>query len=446
MKITLATVLFAAASSVLAQAPLYEPADGKVVFGAWVDVQDPAKADPLIGVGGDSPATFNKRLGQNAGVFHFSQRLPLDKSKESGEEQTCRSSLLRTREQVRYLLLVSYAILFITVYPHQWEDNPYDLYTDADILKLAYQLDNLTHPNKSARRVMLRFAPEMNGNWFNYGQQPTRFVQEYKRIVDKIRSVTSRVSFVWAPNAADSYPFGAPLGAYELSALDTNKNGILDYNDDPFSPYWPGEDYVDWVGISLYWKGDPSTQYPLHDNSVCPGNYWEQMVQGGPLGSNEAFPFYDMFAKKYNKPLVMPEGGASFSLTQQPSPDPLPVGAGRVNILQGFWRSYLNPTFFRKFPKAKMFINFETGKTNGVTRDYRITWDPATVAAFQADMKALNSTMQWAVPFVYGFDPLKIGGGQTPAQAAGSSNGGSSTPAKTGDAGRFSVALVLMPS
>ncbi|KAJ3066563.1 hypothetical protein HDU99_003811, partial [Rhizoclosmatium hyalinum] len=351
MKITLASVLFAAASSVLARAPLYEPADGKVVFGAWLDIQDPKKADPLIGVGGDSPATFNKRLGQNAGVFHFSQRLPLDKSKESGEEQTVPLKFIEDTG--------TDAILFITVYPHQWEDNPYDLYTDADILKLAYQLDNLTHPSKSARRVMLRFAPEMNGNWFKYGQQPTRFVKEYKRIVDKIRSVTERVSFVWAPNAADSYPFGAPLGAYELSALDTNKNGRLDYNDDPFSPYWPGEDYVDWVGISLYWKGDPSTQYPLHDNSVCPSNYWEQMVQGGPLGSNEAFPFYDMFAKKYNKPLVMPEGGASFSLTQQPSPDPLPVGAGRVNILQGFWRSYLNPTFFRKFPKAKMFINFE---------------------------------------------------------------------------------------
>ncbi|ORY48555.1 glycoside hydrolase [Rhizoclosmatium globosum] len=385
----LTAAVLASTACAQVRAPLYEPADGKVLFGAWVDTEDPSTNATNIGIGGDSPVKFNQRLGSNAAVFHFSQRLPLDISPYTQEEMTVPLKLVEDT--------ATDAILFITVYPIAWT------YTDKDVQKLAWQLGNITDPSLSNRRVMLRFAPEMNGNWFSYGQQPTRFVQEYKRIVDNIRSVTSRVSFVWAPNAADGYPFGVPLAAYELSALDTNKNGALDYGDDPFTPYWPGEDYVDWVGISLYWKGNPATGTPPHDNSASPADYWEQMVQGGPSGSNPAFPFYDMFALKYNKPLVMPEGGAAFALTQAPNNTPLPANVGQVKIQQTFWKSYLG--VLSKYPKAKMFINFEYLKlnedpvanaNNGVTRDYRITWDSATVAALKADLSALGSTVQWA--------------------------------------------------
>ncbi|KAJ3021422.1 UNVERIFIED_CONTAM: hypothetical protein HDU68_009632 [Siphonaria sp. JEL0065] len=401
--------------------PLYEPDDGKIIFGAWVDSEDPKKA--TIGVGGDSPTAFNKRLGLNAGVFHVTQQLPLIISPYTQEEMTADlTSIENTHTD---------AILFLTLYLNFTAPNPYDLYTDADIMKLAYQLDNITSPLRSSRRVMLRFAPEMNGNWFSYGQQPTRFIKEYKRVVGVIRSVTQRVSFVWAPNAANLYPFGEPLPKAEIGLLDTNKDGKLDIEDDPFTPYWPGPDYVDWVGISLYWKGDYFISTPPHENSLSPSNFWEQMVQGGNVSrSNPKYPFYDMFAKKYNKPLVMPEGGAAFALRQKPSPAALPAGAGRTNILQTFWRSYLNPDFFAKYPKAKMFINFEYLKIdedpqfpldNGIDRDFRITWDAPTLAAFKSDVAALGKYLQWAVSHIPNVDPLLIGGGQTlPGRVAGS--------------------------
>ncbi|KAI9344252.1 glycoside hydrolase superfamily [Obelidium mucronatum] len=331
---TLALAAFAASS---AYAALYEPADGQVILGAWVDTEAP-KTVAGIGLGGDSPAAFNRRLGKSAGVFHLAQTLPLG---------------------------ISPASL-----------NPFDLYTDADIKKLATQLDNISDPAKSGRRVMLRFAPEMNGNWFSYGNKPARFVKEYKRIVDAVRAVTKRVSFVWAPNAAKQLPIWSYFG------------------DDPFTPYWPGADYVDWVGLSLYWKGDAGTGTPPHDNSANPANYWEQMVQGGSgaVLPNPAFPFYDMFAKKYNKPLMMPEGGAAFAISQGPSNVTLSEGVGRTAILKAFWSSYLNA--LTKFPKAKMFVNFEFVKiledpvpgnavNNGVNRDFRITWDASTLAAFK---------------------------------------------------------------
>ena len=34
-------------------------------------------------------------------------------------------------------------------------------------------------------------------------------------------------------------------------ALDTNGNGRLDNEDDPYSPYYPGDAWVDWVFIKV---------------------------------------------------------------------------------------------------------------------------------------------------------------------------------------------------
>jgi hypothetical protein len=61
-----------------------------------------------------------------------------------------------------------------------------------------------------------------------------------------------RSDFSWSR----SYPYGqtftqADNDAADIALLDTNRNGVLDADDDSLSPYWPGDDYVDWVGVSL---------------------------------------------------------------------------------------------------------------------------------------------------------------------------------------------------
>ncbi|KAJ3344722.1 hypothetical protein HDU83_004922 [Entophlyctis luteolus] len=418
--------LTALTHSLAAALALYEPADGKVIWGAWVDA---STYNASTGTGGDTPLLFNGRVGRSAGVFELSQHLPLAISPYDQSQMTANLSLLEaTNSGANLLILVcdsltdsffADAILFLTVYPH----DGFDAYTDADILNLAYQVGNITDPSLSSRRVILRFAPEMNGNWFTYGMQPTRFITEWKRIVTAIRAITKRVAFVWSPNASNGYPYGAslPSNSADATALNTNKDSALTSSDDPFTPYWPGSDYVDWVGISLYWKGNPSTAYPLHDNSAPPSDIWTEMVQGGGVGGNSTFPFYTMFAEQYTKPLVMSEGGSGFALSQGSSDTAVPANAGQLAVEQGFWKSYLNTTFLSIFPKAKMFINFEFVKilednstsnpNNGVNRDYRITWNSDVLAAFKSDIAALSSTIQWAGAFVAGLDPLTIGGG-----------------------------------
>ena len=65
----------------------------------------------------------------------------------------------------------------------------------------------------------------------------------------------SASAMVWSPNIGTGYPYagGSPAPPEEVaSLLDTNRNGVLDNGDDPYLPYYPGDQYVDWVGISLY--------------------------------------------------------------------------------------------------------------------------------------------------------------------------------------------------
>ncbi len=64
---------------------------------------------------------------------------------------------------------------------------------------------------------------------------------------------------MWAPNTGDGYPYRSHsreslANPDDFDLLDTNKNGQIDaVGDDPFGPYWPGPEYVDWVGLSTYW-------------------------------------------------------------------------------------------------------------------------------------------------------------------------------------------------
>lgn len=66
---------------------------------------------------------------------------------------------------------------------------------------------------------------------------------------------------VWAPNTGVGYPFNGagqylPANADDarFKQMDTNHDGKLDSLDDSFAPYYPGDDVVDWIGISLYSK------------------------------------------------------------------------------------------------------------------------------------------------------------------------------------------------
>ena len=57
--------------------------------------------------------------------------------------------------------------------------------------------------------------------------------------------------------------------ATEFAALDTNKDGTFNERDDPYSPYYPGNEFVDWVGSSIYYYGNVSFMAPRSCSSQC---------------------------------------------------------------------------------------------------------------------------------------------------------------------------------
>ena len=56
--------------------------------------------------------------------------------------------------------------------------------------------------------------------------------------------------FPFAGGAHEALP-----GAAGFPDLDVTGDGVLTSDDDPYAPYHPGDDAVDWMGMSLYHWG-----------------------------------------------------------------------------------------------------------------------------------------------------------------------------------------------
>lgn len=70
---------------------------------------------------------------------------------------------------------------------------------------------------------------------------------------------------LWAPGVGigypylgEQYPMQCDIYPDECAALDTNGDGNITQSDDMYDPYWPGAEYVDFVGMSVYWFGEVS--------------------------------------------------------------------------------------------------------------------------------------------------------------------------------------------
>jgi beta-mannanase len=276
---------------------------------------------------GDRPVKYNQRMGVNGSFFQYAQNLPVD-SYTFPEEQIYATG--------------TDALVYLTIYPRP---TPWAI-TDADIATLTQQMAKL---NSGGRRVLMRFAPEMNGNWNYWGQQPTQFLALWKRVYNALRRDAPETALVWAPSSGNGYPYGNynRTSTADLALLDTNKDGKVDANDDPYSPYYPGDDMVDWIGVSIYHYG-PS--YPWQDNAVAEAGKFE-----GILNANN---FYQTYAVSKGKPVMIAETGAAFHVNT-PSGD----GAGELAVKQSWWTQYItNATFIAAYPKVKLMCLFEFRK------------------------------------------------------------------------------------
>ncbi|MFF2318190.1 glycoside hydrolase family 26 protein [Arthrobacter sp. NPDC058097] len=256
--------------------------------------------------------------------------------------------------------------------------------TQAATDELAGTLDRF---NKTGVPVIVRFAHEMNGSWYEWGQEPAEYKAAFRRVAGSIHRLAPGSATMWAPNYGGGYPFAggahqAVAGTAAAAALDTNGDGAVTGADDPYAPYYPGDDAVDWVGMSLYHWGNT---YPWGANVVPePGKFLQQLTgnYNGDGGNDLAVPdFYGEYGTQRGKPVAIPET-AALSV-------PSRGGAKELAIKQAWWRQLFDARIPKDYPQLKMINWFEWNKNEVEVKavvDWRSAGTPAIAKAYTAEL------------------------------------------------------------
>ena len=118
----------------------------------------------------------------------------------------------------------------------------------------SYIVSYATAVKKFGKPVMIRFAHEMNGNWYSWGSTfntPDEYIAAWRHVHDIfVKEGATNATWVWSPNEIYTDP-------------------RTPYADDILR-FYPGDEYVDWVGFSSFnwanqykhnvWK-DPEDMY-----------------------------------------------------------------------------------------------------------------------------------------------------------------------------------------
>jgi hypothetical protein len=245
--------------------------------------------------------------------------------------------------------------------------------------------------NERGVPVLVRFAQEMNGSWYSWGQQPTAYIRAFRLVADHVHRQAPESAMLWAPNYGSGYPF--PGGPYEaepdspdFGLLDTNHDGKLDSRDDMYAPYYPGDDAVDWVGMTLYHWGDA---WPGGKNIVPEPDKFVAQLSGtynGASGDDRGLPnFYNIYSEVHGKPMAIPETAALYNTS-------IDTGDSELDIKRAWWRQVFSPEVALKFPDIKLINWFEWRKpeaeVGGAIIDWTATINPTMRDAFVSDLSA----------------------------------------------------------
>ncbi len=183
---------------------------------------------------------------------------------------------------------------------------------------------NARRLRRFGRPVLLRWGWEMNGDWYAWGaakngRDASGYVRCWRRLHDIFADEgADNVSWVWSPNWNDS------------PEEDWNK----------MEKYYPGDEYVDWVGVS---------GYNLHRE--LPGRLFD--------------PIHARYASR--KPLMITEVGA----------------VDRGGRTKADWTT-LFARWAEQHPAVGAVVWFDTDTHPGYDEKWRIDTDAESLAAFKA--------------------------------------------------------------
>ncbi len=177
----------------------------------------------------------------------------------------------------------------------------------------------------------LRFAHEMNGNWYPWGSgvggnTAAQYITAWQRVWRAFQAAgATNVRWVWCPNVAGRGKGGSASNA--------------------FSSFYPGDAYVSWIGLDGYNWG--TTQ---------PWSTWQDVAT--VFGAS-----YGPVTRIAAKPLMIAETASA------------EAGGSKANwITTGF-----SNTIPAKFPRVRAVVWFDENKET----DWRVNSSSAALAAYQ---------------------------------------------------------------
>ncbi|MGQ9732917.1 MAG: glycosyl hydrolase [Candidatus Zipacnadales bacterium] len=259
-------------------------------------------------------------------------------------DKNCRGDIdqfeaLVGRKHATYFRYVGYGEPF----PHEWVANlkrrgaaAHIAWEPNDGLESVRDDDYLRGWAQAARfsetPIFLRYASEMNGTWQAYSGDPEIYKEKWRIVYRVMHEVAPNVAMVWCPFSMPRRTIG---------------------------PYYPGDDFVDWVGVNIY-----SVHH--HDG--------DRTRPGGEDPREELQYIYDLYAER--KPIAICEYAATHYCgacdTWVPS-----FAVLRAKEL------YTNLAL--RFPRVKM-VNWFSVDTIGeglAENNYSITDDPTLLATYR---------------------------------------------------------------
>lgn len=155
---------------------------------------------------------------------------------------------------------------FIRLEPWSWRGKDDNSFSLEDIIKGRFD-EGLAQFAQGAkmwgRPLFLSFGHEMNGNWYPWSENPAEYKAAYKRVFEIFKKAgVENITWVWNPN---------------MEPLD----GVMDY--------YPGDEFVDWIGIDGF-------------------NWGNTQDFSSWLSFEEIFAkAYELFRSSANKPLMISE-------------------------------------------------------------------------------------------------------------------------------------------
>jgi hypothetical protein len=317
---------------------------------AWADDPIPVAPDSgayfgsILDWSGDTVGDQAERLGSSSAVYEHSANVPFGPS-----DATYLSGFF---DQVRQAGSLGVVTLRPTV-ELSTIDAPMAAVVADDLVAAAGGAD---------ATVYVRFAPDMNGTWVGWGQQPALYRAAFAAVADAVHERMANAVMVWSPAGGGDYPFQSARAADSqlLRELDSNGDGLVSNLDDPYGPYYPGSDSVDWVGLSLY-HDDTSGGQAV--NSVpSPTEFIDSLGLSIPDSHGG---FYDRYSVAEGKRMML-ESAAYYA--------PSAGGPDELTIKQTWWRQIFSTVSSPPYSQIGVVLWRDTTATRAVAGDSVIDW------------------------------------------------------------------------